>query len=241
MSRLYALFRQLNILFKAFFHLLYPDLCIHCKRELTSKHPYLCYSCTMRLKLIKWQKKAAYNIVYQSLNPNLVIYICALYKFEESEPIQTLLHELKYRFNRGLGLHYGKELGAQYSSEKRNHPIEILVPVPVHARKKFDRGYNQSELLAKGISTTTGIPVCTKVLKKIKNTKTQTQLNKTERLLNTKGSFSVSEEIMNYKTIAIVDDVVTTGATINAICQALMQKNNNLQITIFSLALAQQE
>jgi predicted amidophosphoribosyltransferase len=95
--------------------------------------------------------------------------------------------------------------------------------------------------LAKGISTTTGIPVSTKVLKKIKNTKTQTQLNKTERLLNTIGSFSVSEEIMNYKTIAIVDDVVTTGATINAICQALMQKNNNLQITIFSLALAQQE
>jgi predicted amidophosphoribosyltransferase len=95
--------------------------------------------------------------------------------------------------------------------------------------------------LAKGISTTTGIPVSIKVLKKIKNTKTQTQLNKTERLLNTIGSFSVSEEIMNYKTIAIVDDVVTTGATINAICQALIQKNNNLQIIIFSLALAQQE
>ena len=241
MSWFYALFGQINILLKALFHLFYPDLCVHCKRELTSKHPYLCYSCTMFLKLIKWQDKEAYNIVYQSIDSNHVIYICALYKFEESAPIQTLLHELKYRFNRNIGLHYGKELGAQYASEKRNHPIEILVPVPIHARKKFDRGYNQSELLAKGISMTTGIPLSTKVLKKSKNTKTQTQLNKKERLLNTKGSFRVSEDIMKYKAIAIVDDVVTTGATINAICEVLMEKNINLQITIFSLALAQKE
>ena len=138
-------------------------------------------------------------------------------------------------------MHYGKELGTQFASERSNHPIDILVPVPIHARKKFDRGYNQSELLANGISATTGIPISTKVLKKIKNTKTQTQLNIKERLLNTKGSFRVSEDIMKYKAIAIVDDVVTTGATINAICGVLMEKNTNLQITIFSLALAQKE
>ena len=76
------------------------------------------------------------------------------------------------------------------------------------------------------------------LLKKTKNTKSQTKLSKEERKENTKGTFSVSDKIIEHSTVAIVDDVITTGATLNSICEILVKKNENLQITIFSLAIA---
>ena len=82
-------------------------------------------------------------------------------------------------------------------------------------------------------------PLITNLIKKAFNSKTQTKLSKKGRAQNIRGSFRISDDIVNYQSFAIVDDVITTGATINAICEALLKKNANLQITIFSLALAQ--
>jgi len=93
-------------------------------------------------------------------------------------------------------------------------------------------------LLARGISSVTSLPVKTDLLSKTRNTKSQTKLSKDMRRKNTIDTFFVSDEVKKYNSIALVDDVVTTGATISAICDVLRKKNENLQITIFSLSIA---
>ncbi|MAD29167.1 MAG: amidophosphoribosyltransferase [Woeseiaceae bacterium] len=145
---------------------------------------------------------------------------------------------MKYKNNREIGRYFGNLLGREAQRKEPTQVIGALIPVPIHHRKRFDRGYNQSELLARGISSVIGVPVKPDLLSKIKNTKSQTKVSKEERIENTAGSFSVSEQIKEYSSIALVDDVITTGATAGTICKALRKKNENLQITIFSLSIA---
>ncbi len=219
-------------------HLIYPDLCIHCKRSLHNNHPFICYVCLSNIELVKWRDNEAHHILEQSINEKCILFSSILYSFEKDGPVQTILHELKYKNNRSIGIYFGSLLGKEVSRKQLNHQIEALIPVPIHHRKRFDRGYNQSELLARGISLETSLPVKNRLLSKTRNTKSQTKLSKEERIQNTNGTFFVSDEIYKYKSIALVDDVVTTGATISSICDILIEKNENLQISIFSLSIA---
>ena len=223
---------------RALSHLLYPDLCIHCKKSLQQNSPFLCYACLSKIDLVKWREKEVHHLLQQSVNKPGLLSSSVLYRFEEGNPVQTILHELKYKNNRSIGLYFGSLLGQQIERKQISSSIDALIPVPIHHRKRFDRGYNQSELLARGISSITRLPVKTGLLSKIRNSKSQTKLSKEERRENTIDTFSVSNEVKKYTSIALVDDVVTTGATISAICDVLREKNENLQIAIFSLSIA---
>lgn len=223
---------------RALSHLLYPDLCIHCKKSLQQNSPFLCYACSSKIDLVKWREKEVHHLLQQSVNKPGLLSSSVLYRFEEGNPVQTILHELKYKNNRSIGLYFGSLLGQEIERKQISSSIDALIPVPIHHRKRFDRGYNQSELLARGISSITRLPVKTGLLSKIRNSKSQTKLSKEERRENTIDTFSVSNEVKKYTSIALVDDVVTTGATISAICDVLREKNENLQITIFSLSIA---
>ena len=219
-------------------HLIYPDLCLHCKRALHQNHPFLCYACLSRIELVKWREKETHHLLQQSLYDPFLSLSVSLYRFEKGSAVQTILHELKYNNNREIGLYFGRLIGQEARSKLAGLPIDALIPVPIHHRKRFDRGYNQSELLATGISTCIDVPVKSNLLTKTRNTKSQTKVSREERSENTAGSFSVSEEIKEYTSIALVDDVITTGATAGSICKSLRKKNKNLQITIFSLSIA---
>jgi ComF family protein len=179
-----------------------------------------------------------HHLLEQSVKPPYLFTSCVLYSFEKGSPVQTILHELKYKNNREIGLYFGRIIGSEVKRKEPTQIIDALIPVPVHHRKRFDRGYNQSNLLAIGISSVTGLPVLTGLLSKTRNTKSQTKLSKEERRENIIGTFTVSEEIKNYTSVALVDDVVTTGSTVSAICDVLRKKNDNLQIAIFSLSIA---
>ena len=219
-------------------HLIYPDLCLHCKRALHHNHPFLCYACLSRIELVKWREKEIHHLLQQSLNDPHLSCSVILYRFEKGGAVQTILHELKYKNNREIGLYFGRLIGEEARNKLASHTIDALIPVPIHHRKRFDRGYNQSELLAKGISSLTGIQVKSHLLSKTRNTKSQTKVSKEDRIENTAGTFSVAEEVKEYTSIALVDDVITTGATAGSICKALRKKNKNLQITILSLSIA---
>lgn len=182
MSWFYALFGQIIFFLKPVIHLLYPDLCIHCKRELTAKSPYLCYTCLMDLELIKWQRKQTYNQAFQAIQSTSVVQICALYRFCDSAPIQTLLHEMKYRHNSRLGAYFGTVLGLQFQKENAIIFAQTLIPVPIHPRKRFDRGYNQIELIANGVSRIICVPVKTNLIKKVFNTKPRQNFQKRDEL-----------------------------------------------------------
>ena len=238
MPWLHRIFEGIFFFLKSIIHLLYPDVCLHCHRELTIKTPFLCYGCLSKMVLVKWRKKEAHHLLEQAILGSKIIESCVLFNFERDSPVQTVIHQIKYKFNRSAAVYFGTLLGQQYFALHSKAEFDVLIPVPVHHNKRYDRGYNQSELIALGISSVIGVPVGNNLLKKTKNTKSQTKLSKEERKENTKGTFSVSDKIIEHSTVAIVDDVITTGATLNSICEILVKKNENLQITIFSLAIA---
>ena len=126
------------------------------------------------------------------------------------------------------------------SANINNSNIDVLIPVPTHHRKKFNRGYNQSEKIAKGISSVTGIPIDVKFLIKNKHTESQTKKATTDRWQNVVGGFSARKNVKSYKHLALVDDVITTGATLESLVKEIRKSNPSIEISIFALAMAKE-
>ena len=123
---------------------------------------------------------------------------------------------VKYQNAQALALRLGQLLGRQLQGGAEHLP-DVLVPVPLHPKKKKTRGYNQSELLARGISSATGIPVDAELLIRNRHTPSQTGMDRTERWQNTSGAFECSGPIKAGTQIALVDDMITTGAHLRSL------------------------
>jgi ComF family protein len=147
----------------------------------------------------------------------------SLFFYSQDSILQELLHQLKYRGNQELGIQLGSFLGTALKNTSR-FPVDVLVPVPLHPSKEKSRGFNQATLICQGIAAVTGLPVCTTLLRKNTERSTQTKKNRAERLENMVGIFEATPpDQSKYKNILLVDDVITTGATLEACGQALLQ------------------
>ena len=146
----------------------------------------------------------------------------SLFRFEKGSAYQSLLHDLKYRGNRKVGLYLGRLLGHDLKNSPYAH-CDLIVPVPLHGKRLRQRGYNQSEIIAKGVSEILHIPLETNLLIRKVHQSSQTFMGRYERFENVSGSFGISRKAipMHGKKILLVDDVVTTGATLEACCQVL--------------------
>ena len=140
---------------------------------------------------------------------------------------KSLIHNFKYKRKISLGQRLGKRLGENLSLDQRFLEFDFLVPVPLHPARKRERGFNQSEILAEVVSERMNLPVLKRVLKRIKNTKDQTNLNVEQREKNVSGAFSLSSakdgEQIYGKKIILIDDVITTGATLRECAEVLKE------------------
>jgi len=140
---------------------------------------------------------------------------------------KVLIHNFKYKRKIFLGRRLGKRLGENLSLDQRFSDFDFLIPVPLHPARKRERGFNQSEILAEAVSEKMNVPVLKKILKRIKNTKDQTNLNAEQREKNVSGAFSVSSaenrEKIYGKKIILIDDVITTGATLKECARVLKE------------------
>ncbi len=139
--------------------------------------------------------------------------------------MQTIIHQLKYSGMTSLGLDLGKHLGVRVKQELAGEKITGIVPVPLHHLKRRERGYNQSEYICRGMTSVLGVPVEPKLVTRSVYTQTQTKLNSEERRQNVAGAFKVRGEALpkiKDGTFLLVDDVVTTGATMQACARALV-------------------
>jgi len=162
----------------------------------------------------------------------------SLFRFEKGSAYQTLLHDLKYRGNRRAGIYLGRLLGQELNQTFLSD-CDLLIPVPLHRLKRKQRGYNQSELIARGASEITGIPVATNIIRRLSNQRSQTTMNRQERFENMVSTFALgnySPELQKKK-ILIIDDIVTTGATLEA-CSQLLISNYNCLIYIATVSYA---
>jgi len=164
--------------------------------------------------------------------------VTACYFFSKRGKVQQLIHELKYKKNRDAGHFLGVETGKTIQQTRWGKQIDQIVPVPLHPKKQRIRGYNQSEVLAYGIREATGIAVATNNLVRTVASETQTKKSREARWENVKDIFSLLHpEQIEGKHILLVDDVITTGSTIES-CVHTLKQAPNVRISVVAAACA---
>ena len=158
-------------------------------------------------------------------------------RFEKESKIQRLLHALKYRGIKDVGTTLGKLAAKEFVKSDFFNEIDVIVPIPIHKKKQRKRGYNQSHFIADGISAVTQIPVDKTSIRKNLNTSSQTNKSRFERYKNVNQTFTLTERAsqLTSKHILLVDDVVTTGATIEA-CGNELKKIDGSKISLLTIA-----
>lgn len=225
--------------FESLAHLLYPNLCLVCSEELAKVERHLCQKCLDNLPQMHLPEKDNDNPVHQLFWGRVQVYHAYSWlTYKRDDSMKRILHSFKYQDNPQLARAMGEKLGDEIKNFDWVKTIDALVPVPIHPKKKFIRGYNQSEELAKGMKNILDIPVDNHFLKRALHTDSQTRKNRFARWDNIEDAFRSSKNQANYQHIAIIDDVITTGATMERIIQQIHEKNPELRVSILSLAFA---
>jgi ComF family protein len=219
-------------------HFFYPHNCLGCGSDIVEKENFLCLECINNLPhtAFAWHANNPVEKIFWGRIP--VTAGMSEFYFSKDSIIQNLIHEFKYRGNRKVGLYLGNMIGKSLLNSNRFSHIDALVPLPLFAQREFKRGYNQSSILCAGINEIMNIPLITKNVTRIIHTETQTKKSRIERWENVERSFSVLDPgSLQGKHILLVDDVITTGATLEA-CGAEILKIEDTGLSIATLAIA---
>ena len=228
-------------MFEDLLSLIFPESCYACSGAMARGEKYICTSCNIKLPYTDYHLHGD-----TELNPLQrrfwgkvqVQYAFAYLLFTPKGRVQQMLHKLKYKGAKELGEHLGYRYGSLLSDHQYNDKFDLIVPVPLHKYKLRRRGYNQSECFAKGISDSMKLPLNTSTLVRILDTATQTRKNRLDRWQNVEQVFRVKQqETVKGKHILLVDDVMTTGATLEA-CTASLLTAGAAKVSVVTIAAA---
>lgn len=225
-------------LFTDLLNLVYPNLCLICGESLVRGEEMICLNCLHNIPKTNYHLQTD-NAVEKRFWGKVPIYRgTSFFFFQKGSPFQQLLHELKYRGNKEIGFVAGKFAAIDLMEVDDFRSIDVIVPVPLHPKKLQKRGYNQSEWIAKGLAKVLDKPIDTSHLIRIKENTTQTKKSVFERYTNTTNIFSLTDPtIFQHKHVLLVDDVLTTGSTLEACMQVLLE-TDYIRISVFTLAIA---
>jgi len=205
-----------------FLFLVFPKICITCGNSLLKSEEVICTSCFFHLPKTNFHLNPENHVTRTFWGRVRIESGVAYLYFNKGNRVQKLIHHLKYKGRRDVGVFLGKRYGDCLKKNPVFQTIDFIIPVPLHEKKLKLRGYNQSEAFADGLSQTIGVPVDIKSLVRIISTETQTRKSRFRRWENVAEIFSVQhpESLIN-KHILLVDDVITTGATMESCINAL--------------------
>ncbi len=221
--------KQNFIMFKDFINLIYPDYCSGCGNLLLFSESAICISCLIDMKSYSNTKKP---VILGRVEINQAVYA---YEFIHNDKLQKIIHEIKYNKNQKSAIVLGVELGKRIKEMCDLDKIEIIIPVPVSFKKIKKRGYNQSDLIAKGVSQVINKPVNSRLLIRSNNLRYQTKSNRYNRWKNVSNQYKVNKHVqINKKGILLIDDVITSGFTIESCINAFPK--NKFYFIIAALA-----
>ncbi|MFT6747073.1 MAG: ComF family protein [Glaciecola sp.] len=220
----------------------YPQTCFACNRELRADETQVCMHCQQDIPTFDFEKmegnEAEKNPVFQLFwGKSNVHYATSCYEYVKGEKLQNLIHELKYKGRKNLAKFFGEIMAREINVNLKFQDIDAICFVPSSQQKTRKRGYNQAQELATSISKSAGKP-CLDILAKKKNTASQTSKNVHDRHFNLENSFAINKKVTllnNCKHILLIDDVITTGATLNA-CAKIIEGNFDVKVSVLTLA-----
>ncbi len=224
--------------FESFLSLFFPDRCIACNRPLKRHETFLCDSCLADLPKTHIVSPND-NIIVKSFWGRIPVqFAYSFLHYTKHSVVQRILFTIKYFGAADFAVFMGELFGQHLKSINFPENFDFFLPIPLHPRKKKIRGYNQAEEIARGLSNILKIPVLKNAVVRTVFTQTQTHLSAHERWQNVQGIFKVvNAKTLKDKHIIIIDDVLTTGATIESLCETLLSQLN-VQISILTLATA---
>lgn len=218
-------------------NLFFPRLCLICQTPLVEGEGHICLHCRQELPYTHFTDPKA-NPVYELFREVPAANATALLHFRKGGRGQKLIHALKYRGYKRLGLELGRMAVTANRQSGLFETVDLLLPVPLHPKRLRQRGYNQSEWIAQGIRSATGLPVDTTHLRRVRENISQTHKQIFERAENVQDIFRLEDpEALAGKHVLLIDDVITTGSTLKA-CAKALQAAPDIRISILGIALA---
>lgn len=221
-----------------FISLLFPRLCYACGDHLLRNEKLICTECYVVIPRTNYHTDDK-NPVAQLFWGRCLLEKAAAFSFyNKGSRIRNLIHNLKYKGIKEIGFELGKIYGLSLKSSGFTQDIDLIIPVPLHPSKKRIRGFNQSDLISEGIAKVTAVPVNTDSLIRTTGSATQTRRSRYERWTNVEGIFHVTDpEILTGMHILLVDDVITTGSTIESCANELL-KIDGVKVSAVALGFA---
>ena len=219
---------------KALLDLFFPRKCIVCGRKLNVSEEHLCLYCLSDLPLTRFwtlnhnPMSDAFNAaLQQDIRDNQprehYAFATALFFYESEAEYRYIPYQIKYHGNISAGRYFGRMLGRKIAEAEWMSDVDMVIPVPLHWRRRWSRGYNQAEIIAGEVAHELGVPMRTDVLKRVRYTETQTKLEVEAKSRNVSGAFKANTVHDAVRHVLIVDDVFTTGSTMKACHQALRE------------------
>lgn len=216
-------------------HLFFPNCCPVCDSKLLPSEEGVCLQCLHKLPKTNNFKEPD-NLAEIRLAGRFPFdRIATFCIYSKQGVLQPLIRELKYNNKKEIGILLGKLFGKDLTNSEFIQPVDFVVPVPLHTKKLKERGYNQAEMIADGLSQSTSIPVSAENLVRVIHNPTQTKRTKTQRWENVKNIFDIRHpQLFANKHVLLVDDIITTGSTLEACAYALL-KSPGIKISIATL------
>lgn len=228
--------RALTDLADDFLSLLFPRVCYGCGNHLVRNEKVICTECRVLIPRTKYHLTPG-NPVEQLFWGRCVIEKATAYSFyNKGSRIRKLIHALKYKGMKEIGTELGEIFGSSLKESDFLKGIDFIVPVPLHPSKERKRGYNQALVICEGFAAVTGLPICSDALVRDVKTQTQTRRSRYERWTNVEGIFEAGNPpMLENKNILIVDDVITTGSTIES-CVNGLSRIEGVKVSVAALA-----
>ena len=218
--------------------LISPRLCVVCGNRLAVTEETLCSKCYLHLPRTDFANDLYENVMAKLFWGQIKLEkATALFYYEPHAETARILYELKYKNHPEIGVVMGRMMAKELMKSGLFEDIDALVPVPLAKKRERERGYNQSLELAKGVSEVTGLPIANLVIRRTKFVGSQTKRGRWERNENVEHVFELVDDNISDQHLLLIDDVVTTGATVIA-CAKEMQKASNVRISVLALGFA---